>query len=76
MSRNRDGYALAIAVPDGLSGAGAVEECLSLLWDGQRWRRHGSMQPTPSVSLEEALMAVHLAVTLVQWFTSGAVRKL
>jgi hypothetical protein len=76
VSRNRDGYALAIAVPGGMSGAGAVEECLSLLWDGQRWRRHGSMQPTPSVSLEEALMAVHLAVTLVQWFTSGAVRKL
>jgi hypothetical protein len=28
------------------------------------------------VSLDEAAMAVHLAVMLVQWFTSGAVRKL
>jgi hypothetical protein len=26
--------------------------------------------------LEEAVIAVHLAVMLVQWFTSGAVRKL
>jgi hypothetical protein len=33
------------------------------------------MRPTRPETLEEAVMAVHLAVMLVQWFISGAVRK-
>jgi hypothetical protein len=31
---------------------------------------------TRDEALEEAAMAVHLAVMLVQWFTSGVVRRL
>ncbi|MFI5534208.1 hypothetical protein ACIA8O_37300 [Kitasatospora sp. NPDC051853] len=45
---------------------------LQLLWQGQT-SRHGAQTVTRPESQEAAQMAVHLAVTLVQWFTSGAV---
>ena len=48
--------------------------CMSLLWEGQT-SRHGSSAETRMETIDEATAAVHLAVTLVQWFTSGAVRK-
>jgi hypothetical protein len=48
--------------------------CLLLLWEGQT-SRHGSSAETRLETPDEAAAAVHLAVTLVQWFTTGAVRK-
>ena len=45
---------------------------MELLWTGQT-SRHGSQTPTAQEASDEARMAVHLAVTLVQWFTTGAV---
>jgi hypothetical protein len=74
LRKNRDRFALAIGGPDGRGDAGPLLECISLLWDGQT-SRHGSSRPTRPETLEEAVMAVHLAVMLVQWFTSGAVRR-
>jgi hypothetical protein len=49
---------------------------LGLLWKSQS-DRHGTPDETAplTVSLPEAQDAVHLAVTLVQWFTSGAVTR-
>lgn len=47
---------------------------MALLWDGQS-SRHGASTETRVETLDEATAAVHLAVTLVQWFTSGAVHK-
>jgi hypothetical protein len=71
---NRSRFALAIRGPDDCGDVGPLLECLSLLWEGQV-SRHGSRNPTRQETLEEAVMAVHLAVVLVQWFTSGAVRR-
>jgi hypothetical protein len=47
---------------------------LELLWQGQS-DRHGGVVSTVPIPPEAAPMAVHLAVSLVQWFQSGAVRK-
>ncbi|MFF3068897.1 hypothetical protein [Kitasatospora sp. NPDC057936] len=47
---------------------------LQLLWQGQT-SRHGGQAPTRPETQEAAEMAVHLAATLVQWFTAGAVAR-
>ncbi|MEU1510527.1 hypothetical protein [Kitasatospora sp. NPDC005748] len=52
----------------------AVEAMMSALWDGQT-SRHGKQHPTVPETLEAARAAVHLATTLVQWFTSGMVTR-
>jgi hypothetical protein len=67
-------FSLAIAGRDGRGDVAPLIGCMELLWEGQS-SRHGSSAPTRDETLEEATMAVHLAVMLVQWFTSGAVRR-
>lgn len=55
------------------NGAHDIEPVIALmerLWQGQV--RHGA-NPTPKVTAEEGEAALHAAVTLVHWFTSGAV---
>lgn len=49
---------------------------MRLQWKGQ-YDRHGSDdEETPlHVGQDEAEAAVHLAITLVQWFRSGAVAR-
>lgn len=47
---------------------------LRLLWQGQT-DRHGGSAPTIPVTPEAAQAALHLAVTLVQWFQSGGVQQ-
>jgi hypothetical protein len=49
---------------------------IQLLWKGQH-DRHGDTDTSRplQVSPEEAEAAVHLAATLVHWFTSGAVQR-
>jgi hypothetical protein len=71
---NRDRFSLVIVGADGQGDVGPLIECLTLLWEGQS-SRHGSSVPTRKETLDEATMALHLAVMLVQWFTSGAVRR-
>ena len=75
LREHQEEFSLVIAGRDHQGHVGRLIGCLELLWFGQT-DRHGSSEPTPVVSLDEATMAVHLAVMLVQWFTSGAVRKL
>jgi hypothetical protein len=73
---NPEIFSLAISGRDGRAGdTGRLIACIELLWKGQS-ARHGSSTPTRPETLEEATTAVHLAVMLVQWFTSGAVRRL
>ena len=67
-------YTLAIPGPHGVGSIGPLIAMLELLWRGQT-SRHGAQTATRSENPEEARMAVHLAVTLVQWFTTGAVRR-
>jgi hypothetical protein len=67
-------YALAIPGPDGMGRIDPLVGMMDLLWSGQT-SRHGAQTTTRAETWEEAQMAVHLAVTLVQWFTVGAVRR-
>lgn len=56
--------------------AGAIDPLVSmigLLWEGHT--RHAGSPDSRRQRQDEAEMAVHLATTLVQWFTSGAIRK-
>jgi hypothetical protein len=46
---------------------------ISALWETQL--RHGDETAPISETQEEADAAVHLALTLVRWFTTGAVRR-
>jgi hypothetical protein len=48
---------------------------MTVLWEGQT-SRHGGQHPTRAESAEEARAAVHLAVTLVQWFSTGSVQRI
>jgi len=52
----------------------AVRGMLELLWKGQT-DRHGTPDPSAplDVSQGDAEAALHLALTLVQWFTSGVI---
>jgi hypothetical protein len=70
-----DRFQLVINAKEGSGPAdiSAVHAMLSLLWEGQT-DRHGAPTPTVPVTPEAAAAAVHLAVTLVQWFQSGAVQ--
>jgi hypothetical protein len=47
---------------------------MALLWEGQ-YDRHVTDGASLHISQEEAETALHLAVTLVQWFTSGRVSR-
>ncbi len=47
---------------------------IALLWEGHR-DRHAGGPTTAPITQPAAEAAVHLAATLVQWFSSGAVRR-
>lgn len=51
-----------------------VTHMIGLLWHGHTDRHEGN-SPSIPIAQETAEMAVHAAVTLVQWFTSGAIRR-
>ena len=48
---------------------------MRLLWEGQHDRHGGQPSAPGDVSMEEASVAVSLAVTLVNWFDAGVVRR-
>jgi hypothetical protein len=72
---NQNRFSLGIAGPNGQGDIQPLIGCLTLLWTGQS-SRHGSRVPTRAETREEALIAVHLAVMLVQWFSAGAVQRI
>ncbi|WP_331757303.1 hypothetical protein [Streptomyces albidoflavus] len=65
-------WELAIAGPSDGSVAPLIE-MIRLLWKGHVARHAGGPNFRPQRQ-DEAQMAVHLAATLVHWFTTGAVR--
>ncbi|MEV0359460.1 hypothetical protein AB0H71_25735 [Nocardia sp. NPDC050697] len=67
-------YRVAICDRSGVSApTTAVVQMIRLLWEGHTDRHEGVTAALP-ITAESACMAVTLAVTLVQWFTSGAVQ--
>jgi hypothetical protein len=74
LKQHEQQWHLAISAPGGNpADISTVMSMLRLLWQGQT-DRHGSSQPTTPVTAQAAEAAVHLAITLVQWFQSGVVR--
>lgn len=74
---DRQGHLYEVAIIDKSGTASSVTattELVRLLWEGHT-DRHEGVTPAPAISAEAAQMAVHLAATLVQWFTSGAIRR-
>ncbi|MFD0426032.1 hypothetical protein [Streptomyces parvus] len=67
-------FATALSTPPSGDPIAPMEAMMRALWDGQT-TRHGKKTPTVSETLEAARAGVHLAATLVQWFTSGAVAR-
>lgn len=68
-------YELAIVDKAGAqSSAEAVTALIGLLWEGHTDRHEGN-RPALPITQEAAEMAVHAAATLVQWFSSGTIRR-
>ncbi|MFF1872353.1 hypothetical protein [Kitasatospora herbaricolor] len=59
---------------DPQNGIEMVRRMMLQLWDGQT-SRHGKQRPTRKETPTEAVAAVHLAAVLVQYFSSGAIRR-
>lgn len=68
-------FKLALPGPSGGGGVDALIKMLELIWTGQT-SRHGAQTVTRIETREEAEMAVHLAVTLVHWFSTRAVTRI
>lgn len=73
LNDNSQDWELTIPSAGTSTNATPLVAMLRLLWQGQT-DRHGGSTPTVPVAAQAAEAAVHLAVTLVQWFQSGAVR--
>ncbi|MFE7719744.1 hypothetical protein ACFU44_11970 [Nocardia rhizosphaerihabitans] len=74
---DRQGHLYRIGINDrsGVSApASAVVAMIRLLWEGHT-DRHEGVTPAIPITLEAAQMASTLAVTLVQWFTTGAIQR-
>jgi hypothetical protein len=67
-----DKWVLAIEGDDG--NIAALTAMIEMLWRGHVGRHSGGPNSRPQRQ-DEAEMAVHLAATLVQWFTSGTVQR-
>lgn len=74
---DRQGHLYEAVITDKSGAAASVvaaTELVRLLWEGHTDRHEGN-RPAIPISQEAAEMAVHLAATLVAWFSSGAVRR-
>lgn len=58
-------YQMALPGPGGSGGVDVLTKMMELIWTGQT-SRHGAQTVARTESQDEAAMAVHLAVTLVQ----------
>ncbi len=70
----RHKLSVPIAGRNGTEGIDTVENLIVLLWTGQT-SRHGNLNVTREETVDEAVMAVHLAALLVQLFASAAVER-
>lgn len=68
-------YELVIVDKTGApSSVEPVTALISLLWEGHTDRHEGN-RPALPITQEAAEMAVHAAAALVQWFSSGEIRR-
>ncbi|MEH0564424.1 hypothetical protein QBA37_35225 [Streptomyces silvae] len=65
-------FTSVISTPPSGDPIAPMEAMMRALWEGQT-SRHGKRTGTVPETLEAARAGVHLAATLVQWFTSGSV---
>ncbi|WP_404871009.1 hypothetical protein ACI1MP_37840 (plasmid) [Kitasatospora griseola] len=74
MSNLASALVFEIEGADPQDGVEMVRLMMRQLWDGQT-SRHGKKGPTRKETEAQAVAAVHLAAVLVQWFSSGAIRR-
>lgn len=76
LKRSPDHWSLSLVTPIGFDKMDGLVKMLELLWKAQL-DRHGTADETIplNVSPAEAETALHLAVTLVHWFTKRAVTR-
>jgi hypothetical protein len=74
LSHHSERWELVVSTPGDSVDISTLLAMLRLLWEGQTDRHGAPITPTP-VTAEAAEAAVHLAVTLVQWFNSSAIRR-
>ena len=67
-------YELTLPGPGGSGDVAVLRDLMELIWTSQT-SRHGAQTVTRDETQEEAEMAVQLAVVLVHWFTTGALRR-
>lgn len=67
-------YRIAIPGPDGTGDIAPVIALAETLWQGQT-SRHGGKDPIRLETVEEARMAVEIAVTLTRWFSGGGITR-
>ena len=73
--RNAPGrYRLVLPGSDANGDVAVLRDMMSLIWTSQT-SRHGAQTNMRDETLEETEMAVQLAVVLVHWFTTGAIRR-
>ncbi|MCX4538335.1 hypothetical protein [Streptomyces sp. NBC_01669] len=65
-------FTTALSTQSSNDAIAPAEAMMRVLWDGQT-SRHGKQTPTVPETLEAARAGIHLAATLVQWFSSGVV---
>lgn len=71
-----DKWTMRLTPPSNYPAVARLLGMLELLWKSEIDRHGTPDEAVPlTVSLLEGQDAVHLAVTLVQWFTSGAIRR-
>ncbi|MFI8531153.1 hypothetical protein ACIGMX_12980 [Streptomyces aquilus] len=74
LRQHPDRFIVAIPGKNGSEGVATIEAMVSLLWTGQA-SRHGGKGPTQEETEAQARMAVHMAGSLVQWFSTGAIQR-
>lgn len=73
----RQGHLYEVVIADKTGAFSSVEPIaalIKLLWEGHTDRHEGN-RSSIQITHDAAEMAVHAAATLVQWFSSGAVRR-
>lgn len=60
---------------DSASSPGVIINMLRMLWHGQHDRHGGQPSAPGNVSIDEAKVAVSVAVTLIQWFHAGLIQR-
>jgi len=61
--------------PSSITTRDVIIGMMKTLWEGQHDRHGGQPSAPGNVSIDEASVAVNLAVTLVAWFSAGLVRE-